>query len=266
MSKHPEIGDSYPVRDIALDSISDRPASRLRKLNDGKVNELAKSMKVSGLINPITVRQVRPQEGNGYEIIAGRHRYLAARKLKLDSIKCFVRKDLSEDDVVLIEIDENLIRADLTAEEKREHLLLRKALWEKRHPEIERQVGQDDPPVRPHGHRQAKSFAAETAAKTGIPKRTINRLLAEPKPKPKPEPNEVWVDENGNPCEPLRSDPNDPYLRLLKAFQRAPLGDRDRVLKARYSRLVSIEAARHACLVALHAWQERPAASRHRGD
>ena len=58
MSKHPDIGNGYPIREIALDSINlSLHPNRLREFRREKVDELAASMKVSGLINPITIWQ-----------------------------------------------------------------------------------------------------------------------------------------------------------------------------------------------------------------
>ena len=79
MTKPPEItlSGNFPIRDIAVDSITEYP--RMRKLRSEVIADLAQSMKAAGLINPITVR---PVQGGGYRLMAGRHRYEAARKLK----------------------------------------------------------------------------------------------------------------------------------------------------------------------------------------
>jgi hypothetical protein len=188
MSKHEEVGiGNYPIREISLSSICDFPGDRMRKLDTSKVAELAKSMEEVGLIQPVVVR---PQPGLGYYLLAGQHRLHAAKRLKWQSIKCHVRDDIDADTAKLIEIDENLLRAELTTEEKREHLLKRKEIWERRQAEI--QVGHDDPPE--IGYKkpppQKKNFAADTAEKTGMSKRKINRLIAKPKPKPEPKPEQ----------------------------------------------------------------------------
>ena len=129
MDKHPDVG-GYPVRDIALTSINlSLHPNRLRELRPKKVAEIANSMEEIGLINPITVWQ-KPH--GGYQLLAGEHRLHAAMKLKWKSIKCFVCDDLSEDGAALIEVDENLRRADLTPEEMTAHLNKRREIWEKR--------------------------------------------------------------------------------------------------------------------------------------
>jgi ParB/RepB/Spo0J family partition protein len=117
------------VHSIALSSIS--ISSRLRALRQEKVDALAGSMRDRGLINPITVRR---QDG-GHRLIAGHHRLEAARKLGSQSIPAIVLKGLDAVDAELVEIDENLVRADLTAAEQAAHHARRKDLYQQRYPE-----------------------------------------------------------------------------------------------------------------------------------
>src|SRR5262245_11852546 len=105
------ISEKYPAREIALDMIRD-DLHRLRNLQPKKVDSIATSMKEGGLISPLTVR---PVEGGGYQLVAGRHRLHAASKLNWRQIWCFVR-DLDDDGAELVQIDENLARNDLTAD------------------------------------------------------------------------------------------------------------------------------------------------------
>ena len=76
-----------------------------RNINRVKVSELAESIKIIGLINPITV-------GKDKTLIAGRHRLEACRLLGLNEIECVVL-DCDALHAELAEIDENLIRNDL---------------------------------------------------------------------------------------------------------------------------------------------------------
>jgi ParB family chromosome partitioning protein len=108
MSKYPEIGGSYPLRKIALGSITD-PTNRMRGHRVEKVAELVEPMREVGLINPITVK---PFSDGGYLLLAGRHRLHAAKKLKWASIRCVVRDNLDRVCEQLVEIDENLMRRE----------------------------------------------------------------------------------------------------------------------------------------------------------
>jgi len=95
-------------------------SSRKRKLNEDKVKELAESMNLLGQLEPITITKDNV-------LIAGWHRLEAAKLLGWDEIKaeCF---DGNEIECELAEIDENLMRNDLTVLEQGEHLARRQEL------------------------------------------------------------------------------------------------------------------------------------------
>jgi len=76
-----------------------------RSIDWVKVSELAESIKIVGLINPITV-------DTDNTLISGGHRYEACKLLGHDEIACVVM-DSDELRIELAEIDENLIRNDL---------------------------------------------------------------------------------------------------------------------------------------------------------
>jgi len=70
-----------------------------------KVSELAESIRIVGLINPITVDK-------NNTLIAGAHRLEACKTLGVDEIECVVL-DSDELRIELAEIDENFIRCEL---------------------------------------------------------------------------------------------------------------------------------------------------------
>ncbi|MEO0376543.1 MAG: hypothetical protein AAF329_18355 [Cyanobacteria bacterium P01_A01_bin.17] len=69
----------------------------------------------------------------------------------------------------LWEIDENLIRSELTATQQAEHLAKRKELWGMRN------VAGRIPPTKP---QHEKGFAHETECQTGVSKRRINEAIS----------------------------------------------------------------------------------------
>ena len=77
---------------------------------------------------------------------------------------------MTDIDRQLWEIDENLMRAELSPTEMAEHLAKRKELWNAR-----RESGPTCPTLTGRGN---KAFASDTAEKTGVPKRSINRFLS----------------------------------------------------------------------------------------
>ncbi len=110
--------------DIAKIAVPDR----LRPLRDDTVAELTASFAAIGLVNPITVR---PKKGGGYILIAGRQRLEAAKRSGWETIHCIVLHDIDADKAELIEIDENLMRAELSPAERAVHVGRRKTLYER---------------------------------------------------------------------------------------------------------------------------------------
>ncbi len=143
---------------------------RLRAVVPAKVKQLAESMAAIGLRQPITVWSNAPDH---LELVAGAHRLAAAIKLGWPQIDVISVDDMPEIDRQLWEIDENLMRAELSPTEMAEHLARRKVLWGQR--EVSGQVG-----PKPQGGRPTE-FASETAETTGVPKRSINRALSRAK-------------------------------------------------------------------------------------
>ena len=149
------------------------PPNRLRALREETVKTLAQSMKDQGLIHPIVVR---PRPGTGYWLVAGAHRLMAATKLKWEGIACIVHDHMDADQAELAEIDENLVRADLTPAERAMHIGKRKDLYEKLHPETKR----GGAPGKAGGGKKAKTaklatFAKDTARKAQQSDRTVRR-------------------------------------------------------------------------------------------
>jgi hypothetical protein len=125
---------SPETRNIGLHGICVLP-DRLRRLDPEKVDELAEAMKLEGQISPIGVRRRGGPEGTGFILIYGRHRYEAAVRLKWQAIRCEIWEGLEAVQAELMEIDENLIRANLSPAEEALHYGRRKELYEQLHPE-----------------------------------------------------------------------------------------------------------------------------------
>ncbi len=83
-----------------------------RKLfEQDSLNELAKSIKVHGLLQPILVRPLKDEAGR-YEIIAGERRWRAAQIAQLHEVPIIIR-ELSDAHALEIALIENLQREDL---------------------------------------------------------------------------------------------------------------------------------------------------------
>lgn len=74
----------------------------VRKTQINEIKELADSIDINGLINPITVRKILDDK---YEIIAGQRRYLAMKELHKHTIPCIViiANDKEAEELSLIE-------------------------------------------------------------------------------------------------------------------------------------------------------------------
>jgi ParB family chromosome partitioning protein len=77
-------------------------------MDDERIEELSRSIRANGMIQPIVVRKV---EG-GYEIIAGERRWRAAQRAGLLKVPVVVR-DVPEDRLLPIALIENIQREDL---------------------------------------------------------------------------------------------------------------------------------------------------------
>ena len=102
--------------DVRLTSIRPNPSQPRTHFKDDALNELAASIKARGLIQPVVVRQLRPEEIKGehrYELIAGERRWRASQLAGLTEIPVVVKKVFEERDILLLSLVENLQRDDL---------------------------------------------------------------------------------------------------------------------------------------------------------
>lgn len=174
------------MRHQRIDLIALLSSDQQRPLVTEAVDKLAASIREVGLIQPITVKPCAVLQGGlskpGYQIVAGHHRVAACRALGWAQIGALVIEPAEHLQAELIEIDENLCRAELTAAQRAQAIKRRRQIWEALHPE-ETEVAQVGSPQSYAGHLggarpQEKGFAASTAAVTGEGKTSINRHLA----------------------------------------------------------------------------------------
>jgi ParB family chromosome partitioning protein len=78
------------------------------QMDDDRIEELARSIRSHGIIQPIVVRRV----DQGYEIIAGERRWRAAQRLGLMKVPVVVR-DIPENRLLAVALIENIQREDL---------------------------------------------------------------------------------------------------------------------------------------------------------
>jgi ParB family chromosome partitioning protein len=165
---------SIPIASIRIEN-------RMRPLDSEKVAQLAASIAELGLLQPIGIRP----DGT---LVYGYHRLEACKRLGWTEIPAVV---VDGDDLhaELAEIDENLIRSELTVLEQSEHIGRRKRIYEQLYPhakpEVQRLRG-----LKPFRNPSAvnltalevstpkvPTFVQDTAQKLGVSERTARRLV-----------------------------------------------------------------------------------------
>lgn len=103
-------------RDIPLDSLT-IGKGQVRTMGMGQgLDELAHSIKVQGLLQPIVV--CKAQEPEKWEILTGQRRFLACKQLNKTSITAAILdQNVDEPEAKAISITENLIRRQLSGKE-----------------------------------------------------------------------------------------------------------------------------------------------------
>ncbi len=109
--------DASPYRRIPLASIRANPLQPRKEFREEDLADLASSLRVSGLLQPITVRPA--PRGAGFELIAGERRLRAAQRLGWTEIAAVVR-DVDDKMLLSLAMVENLQRSDLNPIEEAE--------------------------------------------------------------------------------------------------------------------------------------------------
>lgn len=106
-----------PLRSIPLGQIRPNPLQPRKEFKPEELADLEASLRVSGLLQPVTVRPA--PRGSGYELIAGERRFRAAQRLGWTEIPAIV-KEVDDRLLLSLAMVENLQRADLNPIEEAE--------------------------------------------------------------------------------------------------------------------------------------------------
>ena len=106
-------GDDSRQSEIKLSEIRSNPYQPRKIFDDGKIEELAQSIREHGVFTPILVRR----SVKGYELIAGERRVRASKKAGLKTIPAIVM-EFTEEQMMEISLLENIQREDLNAIEE----------------------------------------------------------------------------------------------------------------------------------------------------
>jgi ParB family transcriptional regulator, chromosome partitioning protein len=130
--------DHESLVEIPVHQIDVNPNQPRKVFDSNSLNELAASIKASGVIQPVVVRKV----DGGYQLIAGERRWRAARQAGLSSVPAVVR-EATDAESLEIALVENLLREDLNPMEEAEayQKLLAQFGWTQE--ELAQRVGRD---------------------------------------------------------------------------------------------------------------------------
>lgn len=125
------------LRHVSIDLIQRGQYQPRHEFDQEGLQELADSIKEQGILQPIVLRQLRPQQ---YEIIAGERRWRASQLAGLSQVPAIV-KEVSDEAALAMALIENIQRQDLNAlEEARAlHRLLEE--FHLTHEEVAKSVG-----------------------------------------------------------------------------------------------------------------------------
>lgn len=107
--------DDRLMRTVPPSSLVANPKQPRRSFPDEQLQELAASIRLKGILQPLVVRQIGASEK--FEIVAGERRWRAAQLAGLSAVPVIVR-DYSDEEVLEIAIIENVQRADLNPVEE----------------------------------------------------------------------------------------------------------------------------------------------------
>jgi len=126
------------IRSIAISQLVPNGEQPRTHFDDKQIEELAESIKIQGVLQPILVREAIKDEK--YEIIAGERRYRASRLLGLETIPAIL-KSATEEEIIAITLIENIQRENLTPLEEAQGYKTLLSKCDLTHEQIARRVG-----------------------------------------------------------------------------------------------------------------------------
>jgi ParB family transcriptional regulator, chromosome partitioning protein len=103
------VQDIRSLRHVPVELLYANPNNPRKNFADADLEELAKSIRVKGLLQPLIVR---PRGDGDFEIVAGERRWRAAQKAGVHEVPVLIR-ELSDGEALEIALIENIQRSDL---------------------------------------------------------------------------------------------------------------------------------------------------------
>ena len=98
------------LANVPIEQISPNPYQPRKTFNDASIEELSRSVREHGIIQPLVVTKIGD---NKYRLIAGERRFRAAQKAELKSVPVVIKETMADGDVLQVALIENIQREDL---------------------------------------------------------------------------------------------------------------------------------------------------------
>jgi len=102
------------AQEVLIDSIDANPYQTRRRINEAAMEELAESIRASGVVQPVVLR---PGPNGRFQLVAGERRWHASKRAGKTTIPAVIRQ-ISNEQAMEITIIENLQREDLNTIEQ----------------------------------------------------------------------------------------------------------------------------------------------------
>lgn len=135
--------DRESILEVEIRLIEPNPNQPRKLFDQGKLEELASSIREHGIVQPLVVR---PKASKGYEIVAGERRWRAAQLAGLTKVPALIR-DFSEAETMEIALIENLQREDLNPLEEAEAYKLLLEEFQLTQDELAKRLGKSRPQI-----------------------------------------------------------------------------------------------------------------------
>ena len=136
-------GEARAGREIPVEMIRRSPWQPRRRLDAEALDELTRSVRAHGVVQPVVVRPVGEER---YELVAGERRWRAAQAAGLATVPAVVR-EIPDEAALSIAIIENIQREDLTPLEEARGVARLVEEFSMTHREVAEAVGRSRPAV-----------------------------------------------------------------------------------------------------------------------
>ena len=126
------------LEEIPINSVDPSPFQPRSQFSKEKLQELAESIRSSGVVQPILVRPIEDR----FQLVAGERRWRAAKLAGLSAVPAVVRR-IPESQAIQLALTENMMREDLTPLEVARGIEMMVQRFAFRHEEIAQRLGVD---------------------------------------------------------------------------------------------------------------------------